>query len=283
MESLDERVKSLEVPSRICPNYTGIETARTYHRTLAAFVNNEFPLLNHVNPGSETRHIVELGCGTGLFTRALYDQIGLPIYAFDHSPDMLAVAKEENDIRNIHFCLMDFDRDMDKVFDDDTVDYIISNCALFTSSDKDKLIKTCSRKLRKGSSLAFSIPPMGPSDLFESYLQLLSIKRYNGKPEVVGIQEAEANLEEANSLTREVCESFKQSGRRHFSNFKHTTKRIKLNEERLIYYLSALVMRSRNRDFEFRQTLSRELYNKTLEAGIEPSFSQNLDIFVMEK
>ena len=283
-DTIEDRVRTLEKPTDVGLNSLGIDTSRTYHKVMAVALSySGIPLLSHVDPVQSAGYIVELGCGTGLFTRALYDQLGNPIYAFDYSSGMLEVAKEHNDVEDIHFYLMDFDKDLDRVFDDNSVDCIVSNCALFTSSDKDKLIETCSRKLKQGGELAFSVPPMGASDLFESYLQLLSVRRYKGEPETVSIQEAEDNLEKAKSLTKLVCESFVQPGERYFSRSEHNVEEIKLDEPRLLNYLSALIMRSKNRDLKFRQALARELYDKTIGAGIKPSFIHFHYIFNMKK
>lgn len=89
------------------------------------FVKNQFNILNK-KPNS----ILELGCGTGNFTKALCDE-GYDVTAFDLSEDMLAIAYDKlHTYKNIQLLKQDINefkigKEFDAIFSVcDTINYI---------------------------------------------------------------------------------------------------------------------------------------------------------------
>jgi SAM-dependent methyltransferase len=103
-------------------------------------------------PGAE---VLELGCGTGYFTRELIDS-GAEITAIDISPDLLDVARKEIKAPNVVFTL---DNAYRMSFPDHRFDNVIGSSVLH-HLDIRKALSEIYRVLKPGGALAFTEPNM---------------------------------------------------------------------------------------------------------------------------
>jgi SAM-dependent methyltransferase len=105
-----------------------------------------------IRPGME---VLELGCGTGLFTRE-FARTGALITALDVSPDLLALTRKEVTAPNVVFvegdaCAM--------AFTDEKFDCVVGSSVLH-HLDIAGALRECHRVLKTGGTIAFTEPNM---------------------------------------------------------------------------------------------------------------------------
>ncbi len=98
--------------------------------------------------------ILDIGCGTGNFTRLLKDRFpNAKITAIDISRGMLRIAKEKLKMDGIEF----LEDDAEAVVFDRSFDLISSNATLQWMGDLEKTLASYQGMLREGGSIWFSI------------------------------------------------------------------------------------------------------------------------------
>jgi ubiquinone/menaquinone biosynthesis C-methylase UbiE len=133
------------------------EVADTYDRDFLTPRRPARRLAEWIAPGSNAK-ILELGCGTGIFTSYLAEAMprGGCILATDIAEQMIAVAKKKGIGReniSIEFQAADASS---LPFEDDTFDLAVSALALFGFPDVPKALREWRRVLKPEGVLAFS-------------------------------------------------------------------------------------------------------------------------------
>lgn len=134
------------------------------------------------------QHVLEIGCGTGVYTELLRDKFpDTDITAIDISEDMVAIAGKKMHGRNINFQISDAERlDMGRKFD-----IITSNASFHWLSGLDRAFASFSEHIFPGGMICFSM--YGPETFreFKEVLgthfgprQWLSSSRFAGKAEI---------------------------------------------------------------------------------------------------
>jgi ubiquinone/menaquinone biosynthesis C-methylase UbiE len=114
-------------------------------------------LADWIAPGTSAR-ILELGCGTGIFTSYLAEamQRGGSILATDIAEQMIAVAREKK-LGNEQIAIEFQEADGSSLpFEESTFDFVVSALALFGFPDVPKALSEWQRVVKPGGSLAFS-------------------------------------------------------------------------------------------------------------------------------
>jgi malonyl-CoA O-methyltransferase len=112
-------------------------------------------------------NILDLGCGTGFFTRKLANLYPeSKVLGIDFAPNMIEQAKEKIDENNLTNTFVSFKcEDAEKTtLADQSIDLIFSNL-LFPCCDIPKLLKECFRLLKPKGLLLFTA--LGPDTLYE--------------------------------------------------------------------------------------------------------------------
>lgn len=109
-------------------------------------------LTRHIKPEDK---VLELGCGTGYFTRELV-KTGATIVAIDISPDLLAVARHEIAAKNVTF---GEENAYQTTFADETFDAIVGSSVLH-HLDIQKALKETYRLLKPNGTVTFTEPNM---------------------------------------------------------------------------------------------------------------------------
>ncbi len=104
--------------------------------------------------GEEFSRILEIGCGTGEYTRCLADRHpGAEITAIDISATMLDMARKKLKDRNVRFVL----GDGEDVEIDEKYDLITSNASFQWFDNVERVVKVFSGALNEGGVLCFSM------------------------------------------------------------------------------------------------------------------------------
>ena len=98
---------------------------------------------------------LELGCGTGLFTRS-FDKSGAEIIAIDVSPALLDRARKKNVSDRVSFHVEDAEA---LSFEDETFDAVIGSSVLH-HLNMDQALREIYRVLKPGGRFAFAEPNM---------------------------------------------------------------------------------------------------------------------------
>lgn len=109
-------------------------------------------LVDHIKSGEK---VLELGCGTGYFTREIITT-GALVTAIDISPDLLEIAKNEISSRNVTFCE---ENAYQMSFPDEYFDSVIGSSVLH-HLDIDKALGEIYRVLKPNRVIAFTEPNM---------------------------------------------------------------------------------------------------------------------------
>jgi ubiquinone/menaquinone biosynthesis C-methylase UbiE len=109
-------------------------------------------LTNFVEP---TSNLLELGCGTGYFTKEIV-KTKAHVVAIDISPELLAIAKKNVTEPNVSFCE---ENAYNMTFKEDQFDYVIGSSVLH-HLDITKAISEIYRVLKVGGIMAFTEPNM---------------------------------------------------------------------------------------------------------------------------
>lgn len=101
------------------------------------------------------RNILEIGCGTGMFTKKI-SRNRADITAIDISHDLLRKAKQEIDLPEIEFVLSDIEQ---LPFNNKTFDAVIGICVLH-HLNMDAILPEVKRVLKKDGRIVFCEPNM---------------------------------------------------------------------------------------------------------------------------
>jgi malonyl-CoA O-methyltransferase len=127
---------------------------------------------------AETSAILEIGCGTGNFTKILADRFpDARIQALDFSPEMLDQGRLKQQKKDIEF-ICDEAENFLLNSSDESFDLVASNGALQWFSDLDGALKNIARILRPKGIFLCSI--FGPASLKELELGLKTVFKYQG-------------------------------------------------------------------------------------------------------
>ena len=133
------------------------EVADTYDHDFLTPRRPAGRLAEWIAPGSDVR-VLELGCGTGIFTEYLAEAMrcGGSILATDIAEQMIAVARKKN-IGDESVAIEFQEADGSSLpFEDNTFDLAVSALALFGFPDVPKALSEWQRVVKPGGSLAFS-------------------------------------------------------------------------------------------------------------------------------
>ena len=148
---------------------------------------------------TETGTILEIGCGTGNFTKVLADRFpDAGIQALDFSPEMLDQARLKQQNNNIEFICDEAEQFLQKS-PEQSFDLVASNGALQWFSDIDGALDNIARILRPKGIFLCSI--FGPASLKEFELGLKALLNYQGKV-------AAGTFPDAGKLQKSVTASF---------------------------------------------------------------------------
>ncbi len=104
--------------------------------------------------------ILEIGCGTALFTEKIYSAVKPEIYAIDISPELLEQAQAK--LPNVKFKVDDA---MNLSFADNTFDCVYGSSILH-HLDMNVALKEIFRVLKKGGTIVFAEPNMLNPQIF---------------------------------------------------------------------------------------------------------------------
>jgi len=105
-------------------------------------------------------HVLEIGCGTGLFTEKIFEQTHARITAVDVSPELLKIAQEK--IAGVDFKIEDA---MRLSFSDETFD-VVCGSSILHHLDIFKSYEEIFRVLKKGGRMVFAEPNMLNPQIF---------------------------------------------------------------------------------------------------------------------
>ncbi|WP_230739730.1 class I SAM-dependent methyltransferase [Methanooceanicella nereidis] len=165
--------KSVDFWSRIADDYeSGIDDIIGQRSRMYMFNK----MLELEEPGN----VIELGCGTGFFTRAIAKNAG-HVVATDISDDMLERAKENLwDLKNVEFRKMDCEN---IPFPDNTFDTVLMANILQIVHDPKKALHESYRILRPGGALIILFYTHYGLSVFEKFqFWTKMIKKFKGKP-----------------------------------------------------------------------------------------------------
>jgi len=116
--------------------------------------NRRADYLVRVGMITKASKVLEIGCGTGLFTKKVFDLSGADITAIDVSEDLLKIARETSG--GGKFILGDA---MNMPFDDETFDVVFGSSILH-HLDFDASLREIHRVLKLGGRMVFAEPNM---------------------------------------------------------------------------------------------------------------------------
>jgi len=138
---------------------------------------------------SESSRVLEIGCGTGLFTE-MFAKTGARVFAVDISPELLAKARLRNlPEGRVTFCEKRFeDCDVDGPFD------AVIGSSILHHLDIDLSLARIKSLLKKGGRFSFAEPNMlNPQVFLERKLQFLPMFSYTSPDETAFVRWAFAS------------------------------------------------------------------------------------------
>ena len=127
--------------------------------------------------GNNHKQVLELGCGTGIFTKEIV-KTNNKIIAIDISKDLLAKAKKKVCSKNVTFKLEDAQKTS---FKNNYFDYVIGS-SVFHHLNVDLAIKEIKRILKPGGKFIFTEPNMlNPQIAIERNIPFMR-KLFNNSP-----------------------------------------------------------------------------------------------------
>jgi len=118
--------------------------------------NRRAQFLVTVGKISATDRVLEIGCGTGLFTRKIAEQSGATIIANDLSEELLAIARETN--ANPRICYEIGDA-MNLTYGEGEFD-VVCGSSILHHLNFDEILPEIFRVLKKGGRMVFAEPNM---------------------------------------------------------------------------------------------------------------------------
>jgi len=131
-------------------------------------------------------HVLELGCGTGLFTETLY-KISGNIVATDFSDEMVKYARHKRgDLENVQFIQADA---LKLEFNDASFDTVFMANLIHVVGSAEQVIKECNRVLKKGGLLILTSFAVDEMHLFNRIAIGFRYLRTFGKPPKESLKE----------------------------------------------------------------------------------------------
>jgi malonyl-CoA O-methyltransferase len=140
-----------------------------------AGVQNEaaLELVSYLTSGNFSK-ILELGCGTGNYTRLLREKFrDARIKAWDISEEMIYVAQKKLKNQDIEFMVADAEKIIPEMVDPVNFDLITSNACFQWLNNLGKALRGYVKSLQRGGVVCFSI--FGPHTFFELNSALKSV------------------------------------------------------------------------------------------------------------
>ena len=132
-------------------------------------------LLKEQDPGT----VLELGCGTGLYTEAL-QKIAKKIVATDFSDEMIETAiQKRGHLENVIFTKADA---LNLPFEKERFDTVFMANLIHVIGDADKVIKESNRVLRKGGCLIITSFAIDEMNFFNKISLLIKYLKTFGRP-----------------------------------------------------------------------------------------------------
>lgn len=120
-------------------------------------------------------HLLEIGCGTGLFTEKIFRQTQAQIIAMDISEDLLAIARKRKGVEGVAFQVGNA---MKSGFEDNHFDGVYGNSVLH-HLEIESALREMFRVLKQGGRLVFAEPNMcNPQTLIQKNIPF--VKRLVG-------------------------------------------------------------------------------------------------------
>ncbi|MDD5136384.1 MAG: methyltransferase domain-containing protein [Candidatus Omnitrophica bacterium] len=148
-------------------------------------------MLAKILPDDGVTKILEVGCGTGSYTRILKDKFSrADIKAIDISAAMVKLARHKLDGRNVIFEV----GDVEEIISGDKYDLATSNAAFHWFNDLERVIGKMEELLTENGVLLFSA--FGPKTFSELKASLVSVSgedvsiapdTFPGRPEIEGL------------------------------------------------------------------------------------------------
>lgn len=184
-------------------------------------------LIREVN-GQNYRDILDIGCGTGIYTKLLSQKFPqATIKALDLSDQMIEVAKQKFEKGKINFIIAN----AEKLNINQKFDLITSNAAFQWFSDLKKMLERYKKLLKKKGCILFSI--FGPKTFYELKICLTSLcsennsitsSKFRKKSEIISFLDKnfaksylrEETFEEKLDNIEELLKKIKYTGTRGF-------------------------------------------------------------------
>jgi malonyl-CoA O-methyltransferase len=179
-------VRNFSKSAYIYDEYAGIQ------RLTANYLIDEIPKIG-------LKRILEIGCGTGIYTRLLQKEFRFSrIQAVDISENMIMKACENMQSGGVEFETVD----AEKMILEEKYDLITSNSVFHWFESMEKAISRFSNALNKGGWLVFSV--FGPSTFFELASSLRKISKESN------MQVASCDFWEKEKLEKVLAKLFSQ-------------------------------------------------------------------------
>jgi trans-aconitate 2-methyltransferase len=134
-----------------------------------------YDLMDFIGPRNSMR-IVDLGCGTGDYTKTLHERFrAVETIGIDKSEDMLAKAPR---VPGIKF----FNADISEFGGDSEFDLVFSNAALHWLPNHEELFARFYKAVRSGGQLAVQVPKNGDHPAYQIAYGLEKEPPYNQYP-----------------------------------------------------------------------------------------------------
>ena len=143
------------------------EVQKEVGRLLLDFFKKNFPKKQNYNIYKDPISLVDLGCGTGEFSKKIISNFWIDkIKLIDISSEMIRCSKRKIKEKKVEFLVCDFD----KYFELAEFNLIVSNMALHWSLNINKLLKNIISNMHAGSFFIFSVPN---NNSFNNFKKLL--------------------------------------------------------------------------------------------------------------
>ena len=124
-------------------------------------------------------HVLELGCGTGLFTESL-QKISIKVVATDFSDEMVAFARQKRgEIKNVEFRKADA---LNLEFNDESFDTVVMANLIHVIGNAERVIQESKRVLKNGGQLIITSFAINEMNFFSRIAMGIRYIKTFGKP-----------------------------------------------------------------------------------------------------
>ena len=125
------------------------------------------------------QNVLELGCGTGLYTESL-QKISAKVVATDFSDEMIVFAKQKRDqLKNVEFLKADA---LNLEFNDESFDTVFMANLIHVIGNAEKVIQESKRVLKKGGQLIITSFAINEMNFFSRISMAIRYIKTFGKP-----------------------------------------------------------------------------------------------------